>query len=215
MDGSEGKAVLVVHHVAAELGPGRLQLEVGAKEVGLLFQNFDVRGGLVVEPRTVVTAGNHCIADFLDGSASALTGNARVSVAIENDRRPQLWSNHAVEIDHARLARSIVAGVVAAGVLPAIRRTWPGGRRGALHMQSRFHIRPHHPLRRVVVQGAWQRPVQGRGVRKEVQLIDVGLLPALGKTPRCGGQELSVQQLALLVRCQGQAGRDLGFPAPC
>ena len=102
MDGGEGKAVLlggqvarsrsriasrwhrpghVVHHVAAELGPGRLQLEVGAKEVGLpheekeprkalssspiceerlaaqrLFQNFDVRGGLVVEPRTVVTS---------------------------------------------------------------------------------------------------------------------------------------------------------------
>ena len=71
----------VVHHVAAELGPGRLQLEVGAKEVGLpheekkprkalssspiceerlaaqrLFQNFDVRRGLVVEPRTVVTS---------------------------------------------------------------------------------------------------------------------------------------------------------------
>mmetsp|Transcript_86585 Transcript_86585/g.120133 ORF Transcript_86585/g.120133 Transcript_86585/m.120133 type:complete len:208 (+) Transcript_86585:290-913(+) len=206
--------MLVVHHVATELGPGGLQLEVGAEEVGLLFQNSDFRGRLVVEPRAVVTTGNHCIADFLDGRACALIGDAGVSVAIENDRRPQLWSDHAVEINHARLARSIVAGVVAAGVLPAIRRARPGGRRGALHMQSCFHIRPHHPLRRVVVQGAWQRPVQGRSVRKEVQLVDVGLLPALGKTTGCGGQELSVQQLALLVRCRGQAGRDLGFPAP-
>ena len=130
---------------------------------GWLFQNSDFRGRLVVEPRAVVTSrqggterstrhshtegwttGNHCIADFLDGRACALIGDAGVSVAIENlgfrnrtspeppqqkssqlwkskrdeakprnDRRPQLWSDHAVEINHARLARSIVAGVVA------------------------------------------------------------------------------------------------------
>mmetsp|Transcript_31157 Transcript_31157/g.58457 ORF Transcript_31157/g.58457 Transcript_31157/m.58457 type:complete len:223 (-) Transcript_31157:762-1430(-) len=199
------QSMLVVDHLATELGARGFQLQVRAKEVRLLFQRLHGSCGLVVKPGPVVASWEHLVANLLDRRARALVGHARVRVAIEDDGPLHPWRDEPVELDHARHFRGIIAGVVIALVFPVVRWPGPGSRGRAVHMEGLLDVVPHHPLRSVVVQCARQGPVQRRRIGKQVQLVDVSLLPALREAPGGRCQELAVKQLALGICALGEA----------
>mmetsp|Transcript_53179 Transcript_53179/g.108200 ORF Transcript_53179/g.108200 Transcript_53179/m.108200 type:complete len:210 (+) Transcript_53179:340-969(+) len=193
--------------MATELSTSRAQLQVGTEEVRLFHQRFHRCCGLVVEPWAIVTSGQNLESNPLNGCTRALIGDARISITVEDNGGGHLGCDLPVEVDHAGLPRRLVAGIVVAGVLPSICWTRPRFYRCILHMKSFLDISAVHPLGRVEVQAFGNGPIQRRRIGKDVELVDVGLLPTLGQTTGSGGHELPLSHLASSIQscCSLQA----------